>query len=123
MMVWFETILVSLTALTGLVWLLDKLFLAKRRAAAAGVTDTSAITAHHCTALLRVPGDAPTAVLPTRCSASDTPRHRSRASRVASAMAALAAGNPGAGTRFPASHVGARCVPRALHASSVVSVT
>ena len=36
MMVWFETILVVLTALTGLVWLLDKLFLAKRRAAAAG---------------------------------------------------------------------------------------
>ena len=35
MMVWFETILVALTALTGLVWLLDKLFLAKRRAAAA----------------------------------------------------------------------------------------
>ena len=34
MMVWFETILVALTALTGLVWLLDKLFLAKRRAAA-----------------------------------------------------------------------------------------
>ena len=39
MMVWFETILVSLTALTGLVWLLDKLFLAKRRAAAAGVLE------------------------------------------------------------------------------------
>ena len=35
MMVWFETILVALTAVTGLVWLLDKLFLAKRRAAAA----------------------------------------------------------------------------------------
>ena len=32
MMVWFETILVALTALTGLVWLLDKLFFAKRRA-------------------------------------------------------------------------------------------
>ena len=39
MMVWFETILVALTALTGLVWLLDKLFLAKRRAAAAGPLD------------------------------------------------------------------------------------
>ena len=39
MMVWFETILVTLTLLTGLVWLLDKLFLAKRRAAAAGPMD------------------------------------------------------------------------------------
>ncbi|MDI1253771.1 signal peptidase I [Thermomonas sp.] len=38
-MVWFETILVSLTALTGLIWLLDKLFLAKRRAAAAGLLE------------------------------------------------------------------------------------
>ncbi len=36
MMVWFETILVALTALTGLVWLLDRLVLAKRRAALAG---------------------------------------------------------------------------------------
>ena len=36
MMVWFETILVVLTALSGLVWLLDKLVLAKRRAVAAG---------------------------------------------------------------------------------------
>ena len=35
MMVWFETILVALTALTGLVWLVDRLFLARRRAAAA----------------------------------------------------------------------------------------
>ena len=32
-MVWFETILVVLTLLTGAVWLLDKLFFAKRRAA------------------------------------------------------------------------------------------
>ncbi len=39
MMVWFETILVTLTVLSGLVWLLDKLFLAKRRAAAAGPLD------------------------------------------------------------------------------------
>ena len=39
MMVWFETILVVLTALTGLVWLLDKLLLAKRRKAAAGVLE------------------------------------------------------------------------------------
>ena len=39
MMVWFETILVALTALTGLIWLLDKLFFAKRRLAAAGVLE------------------------------------------------------------------------------------
>ena len=39
MMVWFETILVTLTALTGLIWLLDKLFFAKRRIAAAGVLE------------------------------------------------------------------------------------
>ena len=39
MMVWFETILVTLTALTGLIWLLDRLFFAKRRAAAAGVLE------------------------------------------------------------------------------------
>lgn len=35
MMVWFETILVLLTLLTGLVWLVDKLFFAKRRLAEA----------------------------------------------------------------------------------------
>jgi signal peptidase I len=39
MMVWFETILVTLTALTGLVWLLDRLVLAKRRAADAGMLE------------------------------------------------------------------------------------
>lgn len=39
MMVWFETILVVLTLLSGLVWLLDRLFFAKRRAAAAGALD------------------------------------------------------------------------------------
>jgi signal peptidase I len=39
-MIWFETILVVLTLGTGLVWLLDKLFLAKRRAARAGLLDT-----------------------------------------------------------------------------------
>ena len=39
MMVWFETILVALTALSGLIWLLDKLYFAKRRAAAAGVLE------------------------------------------------------------------------------------
>ncbi len=38
-MVWFETILVVLTLLTGVIWLLDKLFLAKRRAARDGLLD------------------------------------------------------------------------------------
>jgi len=32
-MVWFETVLVVLTLVTGIVWLLDKLFFARRRAA------------------------------------------------------------------------------------------
>ncbi len=41
MMVWFETILVTLTALTGVIWLLDKLFFAKRRAAADGVLEVA----------------------------------------------------------------------------------
>ena len=38
-MVWFETALVLLTFFTGLVWLLDRLFFAKRRAARAGLLD------------------------------------------------------------------------------------
>jgi len=38
-MVWFETILVVLTLLTGLIWLLDRLFFAKRRAESAGLLD------------------------------------------------------------------------------------
>ena len=38
-MKWFEIILVILTLFTGLVWLLDKLFLAKSRAAKAGLLD------------------------------------------------------------------------------------
>jgi signal peptidase I len=38
-MKWFEITLVILTLFTGLVWLLDKLFLAKRRAAGAGLLD------------------------------------------------------------------------------------
>ena len=38
-MVWFEIILVTLTLLTGTIWLLDKLFLAKRRAKADGLLD------------------------------------------------------------------------------------
>jgi len=38
-LVWFETVLVGLTGFTGVVWLVDKLFLAKRRAAAQGLLD------------------------------------------------------------------------------------
>ncbi|MFT3762766.1 MAG: signal peptidase I [Pseudoxanthomonas sp.] len=38
-MIWFETILVVATLFTGVVWLLDKLFLAKRRAARGGLLD------------------------------------------------------------------------------------
>ena len=38
-MVWFETALVLLTFFTGLVWLLDRLFFARRRAARAGLLD------------------------------------------------------------------------------------
>jgi signal peptidase I len=36
---WFEIILVVLTVLTGIVWLLDKLFFEKRRVAASGLLD------------------------------------------------------------------------------------
>ena len=36
---WFEIALVVLTAFTGLVWLLDKLYFAERRAAAEGLLD------------------------------------------------------------------------------------
>lgn len=38
-MVWFETALVVLTLFTGVVWLLDRLFFAKRRAARAGLLE------------------------------------------------------------------------------------
>ena len=38
-MVWFELILVTLTLLTGLIWLGDRLFFAKRRAGADGLLD------------------------------------------------------------------------------------
>lgn len=40
-MVWFEIILVTLTLLTGLIWLGDRLFFAKRRANAGGLLDES----------------------------------------------------------------------------------
>ena len=36
---WFEIALVALTLFTGVVWLLDKLFLAKRRAARGGLIE------------------------------------------------------------------------------------
>mgnify|MGYP003295875736 CR=1 FL=1 len=36
---WFEIVLVALTLFTGVVWLLDKLFMAKRRAARAGLVE------------------------------------------------------------------------------------
>ena len=36
---WFEIALVVLTLFTGIVWLLDKLFFAKRRAANAGLLE------------------------------------------------------------------------------------
>ncbi|NEK70036.1 MAG: signal peptidase I, partial [Xanthomonas perforans] len=39
-MKWFEIILVVLTLGSGFIWLLDKLFLAKRRAARAGLLDS-----------------------------------------------------------------------------------
>ena len=38
-MVWFEIVLVVLTLFTGLVWLLDKLWLRKRREQRAGLLD------------------------------------------------------------------------------------
>jgi signal peptidase I len=38
-MIWFETALVVLTLFTGVVWLLDKLFFARRRAANGGLLD------------------------------------------------------------------------------------
>ena len=41
-MIWFETALVVLTLFTGLVWLLDKFVLAKRRAAREGLLDEAA---------------------------------------------------------------------------------
>src|SRR5690606_6170206 len=39
MMKWFELALVVLTGATGIIWLLDRLFFAKRRAARAGLLD------------------------------------------------------------------------------------
>ncbi|RYZ71294.1 MAG: signal peptidase I [Lysobacteraceae bacterium] len=53
-MVWFETILVVLTLLTGIVWLLDKLFLAKRRAARGGLLDEEPVLVDYSRAFFPV---------------------------------------------------------------------
>ena len=53
-MVWFETILVVLTLLTGIVWLLDKLFLAKRRAARNGLLDEEPVLVDYSRAFFPV---------------------------------------------------------------------
>jgi signal peptidase I len=53
-MVWFETILVVLTLLTGAVWLLDKLFLAKRRAARNGLLDEEPVLVDYSRAFFPV---------------------------------------------------------------------
>ena len=58
-MVWFETILVVLTLLTGIVWLLDKLFLAKRRAARGGLLDEEPVLVDYSRAFFPVDGAAP----------------------------------------------------------------
>jgi signal peptidase I len=53
-MVWFETILVVLTLLTGVIWLLDKLFLAKRRAARNGLLDEEPVLVDYSRAFFPV---------------------------------------------------------------------
>ncbi len=53
-MVWFETILVVLTLLTGIVWLLDKLFLARRRAARGGLLDEEPVLVDYSRAFFPV---------------------------------------------------------------------
>ncbi len=53
-MVWFETILVVLTVLTGIVWLLDKLFLARRRAARGGLLDEEPVLVDYSRAFFPV---------------------------------------------------------------------
>lgn len=53
-MVWFETILVVLTLLTGVIWLADKLFLAKRRAARGGLLDEEPVLVDYSRAFFPV---------------------------------------------------------------------
>ncbi|HEV7269967.1 signal peptidase I [Pseudoxanthomonas sp.] len=53
-MVWFETILVVLTLLTGVVWLADRLFLAKRRQARGGLLDEEPVLVDYSRAFFPV---------------------------------------------------------------------
>ena len=53
-MVWFETILVVLTLLTGVIWLLDKLFFAKRRAARSDLLDEEPVLVDYSRAFFPV---------------------------------------------------------------------
>ena len=53
-MVWFETILVVLTVLTGAIWLLDRLFFAKRRAARAGLLEEEPVLVDYSRAFFPV---------------------------------------------------------------------
>jgi signal peptidase I len=53
-MVWFETILVVLTLFTGTVWLLDKLYFAKRRAARSGLLDEEPVLVDYSRAFFPV---------------------------------------------------------------------
>lgn len=53
-MVWFETILVVVTLFTGAVWLLDKLFFAKRRAAKGGLLDEEPVVVDYSRAFFPV---------------------------------------------------------------------
>ncbi|MGN6222980.1 signal peptidase I [Pseudoxanthomonas sp.] len=53
-MVWFETILVVLTLLTGVIWLLDKLLFAKRRATRGGLLDEEPVLVDYSRAFFPV---------------------------------------------------------------------
>lgn len=53
-MVWFETALVVLTLLTGIIWLADKLFLAKRRARRAGLLEEEPVLVDYSKAFFPV---------------------------------------------------------------------
>ena len=53
-MVWFETILVVLTLLTGIIWLAVKLFFAKRRAARGGLLDEEPVLVDYSRAFFPV---------------------------------------------------------------------
>jgi len=53
-MVWFETILVVLTLLTGLIWLADRLFFAKKRAASGGLLEDEPVLVDYSRAFFPV---------------------------------------------------------------------